>query len=94
MLQKNIGQLGKNEEIFLAPKEKGLNIEGLTVCPDGKTLYIGLRNPLPNEKAILIPLKNAEEVILKNVEPILGDPIYLNLEKARNSFYRILSNSQ
>ncbi len=29
----------------------------------------------------MIPLKNAEEVILKNVEPILGDPIYLNLER-------------
>lgn len=95
LLQKNIGQLGKNEEIFLAPKEKGLNIEGLTVSPDGKTLYIGLRNPLPNEKAILIPLKNAEEVILKNVEPILGDPIYLNLERRgiRSIEYSAIHNS-
>ena len=80
-LKKNIGQVGKNGDIFLAPKENGLNIEGLTSSPDGKIIYIGLRNPVPNNKALFIPLKNAEDVILKSAKPLLGDPIYLNLDK-------------
>ena len=80
-LKKNIGQVGKNGDIFLAPKENGLNIEGLTSSPDGKIIYIGLRNPVPNNKALLIPLTNAEDVILKSAKPLLGDPIYLNLDK-------------
>ena len=80
-LKKNIGQVGKNGDIFLAPKENGLNIEGLTSSPDGKIIYIGLRNPVPNNKALLIPLTNAEDVILKSAKPFLGDPIYLNLDK-------------
>ena len=80
-LKKNIGQVGKNGDIFLAPKENGLNIEGLTSSPDGKIIYIGLRNPVPNNKALLIPLTNAEDVILKSGKPLLGDPIYLNLDK-------------
>ena len=33
------------DETELAPKMKGLNIEGLCAAPDGKTLYLGLRNP-------------------------------------------------
>ena len=80
-LKKNIGQVGKNGDIFLAPKENGLNIEGLTSSPDGKIIYIGLRNPVPNNKALLIPLTNAEDVILKSAKPLLGDPIYLYLDK-------------
>ena len=80
-LKKNIGQVGKNGDISLAPKENGLNIEGLTSSPDGKIIYIGLRNPVPNNKALLIPLTNAEDVILKSAKPLLGDPIYLNLGK-------------
>ena len=38
-----------------APKEEGgLNIESL--CAVGETLYIGFRNPIPNGKALIIPL--------------------------------------
>lgn len=46
----------------LAPKDKGLNIEGLAVGPDG-TMLIGLRNPVhkdpvsKKDKAILLVLK-------------------------------------
>src|SRR4030065_2191344 len=34
----------------LAPKDEGLNIEGLCASADGGTLYFGLRNPRPKGK--------------------------------------------
>ena len=37
----------KDEIEELAPKEKGLNIEGLAASKDGEKLYIGFRNPRP-----------------------------------------------
>lgn len=47
----------------LAPKAPGgLNIEGLTATPDGR-LLIGFRNPVPNNRALVIPLENPEEVL-------------------------------
>jgi hypothetical protein len=46
-----------------APKEPGaLNIEGLSGTPEGH-LLIGFRNPVPEGKALLIPLLNPNEVI-------------------------------
>lgn len=44
-----------------AEAEGGLNIEGLAAAPDG-SLLIGLRNPVPQGKAVLIPLLNAAEL--------------------------------
>jgi len=42
----------------LAPKEPGgLNIEGMTATPEGQ-LLIGFRSPVPNGKALLVPLAN------------------------------------
>ena len=44
----------------LAPGNKGFNIEGLTARADGKSLLLGLRNPLLGEdfnQAVLIPLR-------------------------------------
>ena len=78
-LQKNIGVAGEDSGRKLAPKEYGLNIEGMTISADGKDLYIGMRNPVPGNRAILIPLKNIEDVILRKADPKLGAPIYLNL---------------
>jgi hypothetical protein len=47
----------------LTPKEAGaLNIEGLSATPEGH-LLIGFRNPIPQGKALLIPLLNPNEVI-------------------------------
>ena len=40
----------------LAPKREGFNIEGLSAMADGRSLLLGLRNPRPNGKALLIPL--------------------------------------
>jgi Protein of unknown function (DUF3616) len=47
----------------LPPKEKnGFNIEGLCATPE-HTLLIGFRNPIPKDKALIIPLLNPFEVI-------------------------------
>jgi hypothetical protein len=46
-----------------APKEENaLNIEGLSATPEGH-LLIGFRNPVPEGKALVIPLLNPNEVI-------------------------------
>jgi hypothetical protein len=45
-----------------AEADGGLNIEGLAATPEG-TLLIGLRNPLPQQRALVIPLLNPGEVI-------------------------------
>ncbi len=77
--------LTKKEQKKLAPKEKGLNIEALCASTDGKTLYIGFRNPLPinsdthQPNALVIPLNNAADVIEKQNEPIFGEPILWDL---------------
>jgi hypothetical protein len=62
----------------IAPKQAGgLNIEGLSATPGG-ALLIGFRNPIPNGKALLIPLENPDEVIAGKAAK-LGSPIRLSL---------------
>lgn len=58
--------------------EHGLNIEGLTQTPDGD-LLIGFRNPIPGGKALLVPLKNPDEVLIKGKSPKFGKPLLLSL---------------
>jgi hypothetical protein len=61
------------------PEEGGLNIEGLARRPDG-TLLIGLRSPLSQNKAVLIPLRNGKELVLgTETKARLGDPMFLDL---------------
>jgi hypothetical protein len=55
-----------------------MNIEGLAATPDG-ALLIGLRNPIPLGKAVLIPLLNPREVVEGRGRARLGPPIYLDL---------------
>ncbi len=55
----------------------GLNIEGLAATPDGQ-LLIGLRNPLPDERALVIPLENPAEAV-DGGRARLGEPFELNL---------------
>jgi len=63
---------------LLAPKEPGaLNIEGLTSTPDGQ-LLIGFRNPIPQGKALLVPLLNPEQLI-QGQRARFGEPIQLDL---------------
>ncbi len=62
-----------------APKEKkALNIEGLCSGPMN-SLWIGFRNPVPQGKALLIPLLNPFEVI-EGGRGSFGQPIELNLK--------------
>lgn len=67
----------------IVPKGKGgLNIEGLTTTPEGE-LLIGFRNPIPDGKALLLPLKNPLELIKQNEDKVsasFGNPIEIDLE--------------
>jgi hypothetical protein len=77
--------LTKKQQAQLAPKEKGLNIEGLAVGPDGKSLWIALRNPLYSDasgkpRAIVIPLVNPAQVVEKGEKAIFDEPILLDLD--------------
>jgi hypothetical protein len=60
-----------------AEADGGLNIEGLAATADGK-LLIGLRNPLPQQRALVIPLDNPAEVIAGK-RARFGEPILLDL---------------
>lgn len=61
-----------------APKERGaVNIEGLSATPEGH-LLIGFRNPVPQGKALLIPLLNPNEVV-QGSRPRFGPAIRLDL---------------
>jgi Protein of unknown function (DUF3616) len=61
-----------------APESKGgLNIEGLVATPQG-TLMIGLRNPIPGGKALIVPLDNPQQII-EGERAKLGPPIELSL---------------
>jgi hypothetical protein len=65
----------------LAPKEDGLNIEGLCTTADGTKMLIGFRNPQigNDDMALVIPLANPEAVVLDGVTPILEAPILIDL---------------
>lgn len=62
----------------LAPKQPGgLNIEGLCATPEGH-LLIGFRNPIPDGKALVVPLLNPTELI-EGRAARLGSPQLLDL---------------
>ena len=61
-----------------APKDPGaLNIEGLCATPE-KHLLIGFRNPIPQGRALLLPLVNPNDVV-RGASALFGEPILLNL---------------
>lgn len=57
----------------------GLNIEGLTSALGGGVL-IGFRNPTPGGRALLLGLDNPEDVVRARANPVLSDPILLDLD--------------
>ena len=61
-----------------APKSKGaLNIEGLCATPEGY-LLLGFRNPIPQGKALIVPLLNPGELIAGHPARF-GPPVLLEL---------------
>ena len=60
-----------------AKAKGGLSIEGLAATPSG-ALLIGFRNPLPEGKALLVPLTNPNAV-LSGEKAVFGDPVLLDL---------------
>jgi hypothetical protein len=56
----------------------GLNIEGLAATADGK-LLIGFRNPIPQGRALVVPLENPAEVV-EGKTARFGEPILLDLD--------------
>src|SRR5690606_28821785 len=61
-----------------APKDEGgFNIEGLAATPEGH-LLIGLRNPVPQGRALVVPLLNPAEII-RGQRARLGEPALLDL---------------
>ena len=63
-----------------APKQPGaLNIEGMTARPDGRSVVIGFRNPVPRGKALVVPLLNPLEMIDAGQAARLGEPQLLDL---------------
>ncbi|MHC4989255.1 MAG: DUF3616 domain-containing protein [Planctomycetota bacterium] len=83
-LQAAIGTVGDRvnpqKESQLAPKKEGLNIEGLCTTADGSQMYIGFRNPSPNNMALIITLANPEAVVLKGATPVLKAPVLIDLD--------------
>ena len=62
----------------LPPKSPGaLNIEGLCATREGR-LLIGFRNPIPQSRALLIPLLNPKDLLVGKAARF-GEPILLNL---------------
>jgi hypothetical protein len=62
-----------------APKEPGaLNIEGMTARAEGG-VWIGFRNPVPEGRALLVPLLNPERVVAKGEKAAFGEPLMLDL---------------
>jgi hypothetical protein len=57
----------------------GLNIEGLAATPEG-TLLIGLRNPLRQGRALLVPLLNPGELI-EGGSARFGAPVEIDLDQ-------------
>jgi hypothetical protein len=74
-----------------AEADGGLNIEGLAATGDGK-LLIGLRNPLRQQRALLIPLDNPDEVIAGK-RASFGEPILFDLgQRGIRSIERVASS--
>lgn len=61
-----------------APKSPGgLNLEGMTARREGG-VWVGFRNPLPEGKALIVPLLNPEQLI-RGEKAALGEPQLLDL---------------
>jgi len=78
------GHIDTNDIPDLAPKEDGLNIEGLCAAADGSSMLIGFRNPRPKPEdkkiGLVIRLINPEAVVLGGEAPHFARPLALDLD--------------
>jgi len=78
------GHIDTNNIPDLAPKEKGLNIEGLCAAADGSSMLIGFRNPRPKVEGkklgLIIRLNNPEAVVLNGEVPDFSPPLGVDLD--------------
>ena len=73
-----LSEFGLAEAAEIAPKlEGGFNIEAICGSPDG-ALLIGFRNPVPEGKALLVPLTNPRAAI-DGAVPEFGEAMQLDL---------------
>lgn len=75
--------LGDTKDESLSPEEGGLNIEGLTETSHPRVLLIGLRNPVLQGKAVLIPLQNPRRMVEHGIAPTFSEPILLDLSQGQ-----------
>lgn len=67
-----------NAASLAAEADGGFNIEGLAAAPDG-SLLIGLRNPIPQGRALVIPLLNPAELVEGKGPARFGSVLRLDL---------------
>jgi hypothetical protein len=78
LAEPRLSRFGLAAAAELAPKAPGgLNLEGMTARVEGG-VFIGFRNPLPENKALVVPLLNPEQVV-RGQRAKLGDPLLLEL---------------
>jgi hypothetical protein len=78
LAEPRLERFGLRAAAELAPKVPGgLNLEGMTARREGG-VWIGFRNPIPDGKALLVPLLNPEQLI-QGAKAVLGEPLQLDL---------------
>lgn len=76
-----LASLGLAEAATRAPKASGgLNIEGMTAMPDGRSFLIGFRSPKPEGRALVVPLLNPKELVEQGAAARFGAPVLLDLQ--------------
>lgn len=64
----------------LPPKSPGgLNIEGMTAMPDGRSILIGFRSPVPEGRALVVPILNPKALVQDGERARLGEPRLLDM---------------
>jgi len=78
LAEPRLERFGLRAAAELAPKAPGgLNLEGMTARREGG-VWVGFRNPIPEGKALLVPLLNPEQLI-QGEKAVLGEPQQLDL---------------